>query len=34
MDFEDEMTAEENLNVFKFDPFYEKTEEEWDSIKL
>jgi pre-mRNA-splicing factor CWC22 len=22
MDFEDEMTGEENLNVFKFDPFY------------
>lgn len=20
--------------MFKFDPFYEKTEEEWDSIKL
>lgn len=26
--------GEEKLNLFSFDPFYEKTEEEWQSIKV
>ena len=34
MNLDDEFDGEERLNVFKFDPFYEKTEEEWNAIKL
>lgn len=30
---DDEITGEENLNIFKYDPFYDKTEEEWNEIK-
>ncbi len=26
--------GEEKLNIFRYDPFYEKTEEEWNAIKL
>lgn len=29
----DEIDPEDNLNVFKFDPFYEKSEQEWEAIK-
>ncbi len=28
------MDGEDRLNIFKMDPFYEKTEEEWSAIKL
>jgi len=30
---DDSITGEEMLNIFKYDPFYEKTEEEWAVIK-
>lgn len=30
---DDSITGEEMLNIFKYDPFYDKTEEEWDVIK-
>jgi len=30
---DDNITGEEMLNIFKYDPFYDKTEEEWDVIK-
>jgi len=30
----DEYNGEEGCNVFKFDAHFEKTEEEWDMIKL
>lgn len=30
---DDDIDGEEQLNIFKFDPFYEKTEEEWNEIK-
>ncbi|EGR31328.1 pre-mRNA-splicing factor cwc-22, putative [Ichthyophthirius multifiliis] len=33
-DLLDQFDPEDNLNQFKFDPFYEKTEEEWEQIKL
>jgi len=26
--------SEDKLNIFNFDPFYEKTEEEWEAIKI
>jgi pre-mRNA-splicing factor CWC22 len=29
-----EINGEEELNMFRFDPFFEKTEEEWKEIKL
>lgn len=29
----DEIDPEDDLNVFKFDAFYEKTEKEWEDIK-
>jgi pre-mRNA-splicing factor CWC22 len=31
---EEEMVGEDNLNIFKTDPFYEKTEKEWEEIKM
>ena len=31
---DDEIDGEDRLNIFKLDPFYEKTEEEWNLIKL
>lgn len=31
---DEEIDGEEALNIFKFDPFYEKSEEEWKAIKL
>lgn len=31
---DEDLDPEDNLNIFKFDPFYEKTEEEWNEIKL
>ena len=31
---EDEIDGEEMLNIFKVDPFFDKTEEEWNKIKL
>eukprot|EP01016_Furgasonia_blochmanni_P014684 TRINITY_DN1777_c0_g1_i11.p2 TRINITY_DN1777_c0_g1~~TRINITY_DN1777_c0_g1_i11.p2 ORF type:complete len:334 (-),score=95.56 TRINITY_DN1777_c0_g1_i11:1457-2458(-) len=30
---DDDVDGEEMLNVFKFDPFFDKTEEEWNEIK-
>ena len=30
----EKMDGEEGINMFKFDPFFEKTEEEWNAIKL
>lgn len=32
-DLEQKLDGEERLNVFREDPFYEKTEEEWEEIK-
>ena len=29
-DLTETINAEDSLNIFKFDPFYEKTEQEWD----
>jgi len=29
-----ELNGENSLNRFKFDPFFEKTEEEWNEIKI
>jgi len=34
LNLDDVFDGEERLNIFKFDPFYEKTEEEWNAIKL
>lgn len=34
VDLEEEMRGEESLNIFKPDPFYLKTEAEWDQTKL
>ena len=31
---DDEIDGEEMLNIFKFDPFYDKTEDEWNEIKI
>lgn len=33
VDLVDEIDPEDSLNVFKNDPFYEKTELEWEEIK-
>ena len=33
INIDDEIDAEDMLNVFKFDPFFDKTEEEWEQIK-
>ena len=33
INLDDEITGEEMINIFKYDPFYEKTEEEWNEIK-
>lgn len=30
---DEDMDGEDRLNIFKFDPFFEKTEDEWSSIK-
>ena len=30
---DDQLNGENALNRFKFDPFFEKTEEEWNEIK-
>ena len=32
INLENEIYAEEMLNIFKFDLFYDKTEAEWDEI--
>lgn len=32
-DLLDDLKGDEELNFFKFDPFYEKTEQEWEVIK-
>lgn len=34
MNLDDTFDGEDRLNIFKFDPFYEKTEGEWNAIKL
>ncbi len=31
---DEDLDPEDNLNLFKYDPFFEKTEEEWNEIKL
>lgn len=33
IDLDGELDGENKLNRFKEDPFYQKTEEEWDEIK-
>lgn len=33
IDLVDEIDPEDSLNIFKYDPFYEKTELEWEEIK-
>ena len=33
-DLTETMNPEDNLNIFKFDNFYEKSEKEWDEIKF
>lgn len=33
IDLMDDIDPEDGLNIFKFDPFYEKTEQEWEDIK-
>ncbi len=33
IDLDEEMDGEEMINIFQFDPFFEKTEEEWEQIK-
>lgn len=30
---DDAVDGEERLNIFAYDPFFEKTEEEWNKIK-
>lgn len=34
INLDDNFDGEERLNIFNFDPLYEKTEEEWNAIKL
>jgi hypothetical protein len=34
LDIEEEILGEENLNLFKQDPRYLETEEEWEQIKM
>lgn len=34
VNLDDECDGEDRLNIFQFDPVYEKTEEEWNAIKL
>ena len=34
VDLDAEMEGQEDMNIFKYDPFFDKTEEEWKQIKL
>jgi len=34
VNLDDVFTGDERLNIFQFDPFFEKTEEEWSAIKF
>jgi pre-mRNA-splicing factor CWC22 len=34
LNLDDTFNGEEKLNIFCFDPLFEKTEEEWQAIKL
>lgn len=34
LNLDDTFNGDERLNIFQFDPLYEKTEEEWQAIKL
>jgi pre-mRNA-splicing factor CWC22 len=34
VNLDDEFDPEETLNIFRFDPSFEKSEEEWNAIKL
>lgn len=34
IELDEDLNAEDMLNIFKLDPFYDKTEEEWNEIKV